>query len=331
MTTPTSSTHRLPRTSRRTFAAGTGLATIGLAEGNSLLAQSTPAAEGTRVLSHAMGETEIPANPQRVLVLDGPVLDACFALGVTPVGATTGVEGAPFPAYLSEGTEGIVNVGVIGEPDLEAIASLEPDLIIGIQFRHEGIYDQLAGIAPAVLSPFDSTGWRDGFLFYADALNKAEQAPAIVQAFDDKAAALAVDLGETLDTSTVAVVRILSGQVRSYQAGAFCGIVLEAVGLPRPESQQNPDEVWLEQSMEQINELESTVIFVTMWDEATDEDLADLFANPLWGTLTAVQQNRVYLVPDEYWMVAIGYLAADLILDDLRTYLVDGGEPVGLG
>jgi iron complex transport system substrate-binding protein len=107
--------------------------------------------------------------------------------------------------------------------------------------------------------------------------------------------------------------------------------VLEAVGLPRPESQQNPDEVWIEQSMEQINELESTVIFVTMWDEATDEDLADLFANPLWGTLTAVQQNMVYLVPDEYWMVAIGYLAADLILDDLRTYLVDGGEPVGLG
>lgn len=331
MTSPHTSNIRLPRSSRRAFAAGAGIASLGLAQGGSLLAQSTPAGDGSRMLSHAMGETEIPENPQRVVVLDGPVLDACFALGFTPVGATTGVEGAPFPSYLGEGTADIVNVGVIGEPDLEQIASLQPDLIIGIQFRHEGIYEQLSGIAPTVLSPFDSTGWRDGFLFYADALNRAELAPAIVQAFDDKAAALAADLGEMLDTSTVAVIRIMSGQVRSYQAGAFCGIVLEAVGLPRPESQQNAEEVWLEQSMEQVNELEATVIFVTMWDEATEEDLADLFANPLWGTLTAVQQNQVYLVPDEYWMVAIGYLAADLILDDLRTYLVEGGEPAGLG
>ncbi len=122
------------------------------------MAQAAPEAGGTRVLSHAMGKTEIPANPQRVVVLDGPVLDACFALWITPVGGTTGVEDDPWPEYPGPGAEGIMNAGDIAEPNLEKIASLEPDLIISLQFRHEGIYEQLSGIAPTVLSPFDSAG-----------------------------------------------------------------------------------------------------------------------------------------------------------------------------
>jgi ABC-type Fe3+-hydroxamate transport system substrate-binding protein len=37
-----------------------------------------------------------------------------------------------------------------------------------------------------------------------------------------------------------------------------------------------------------------------------------------------VRNNRVYFVPDEYWMTAIGYLAAGLILDDVTAYLIEG-------
>jgi ABC-type Fe3+-hydroxamate transport system substrate-binding protein len=97
--------NRQARVNRRMIVAGAGLALGALGAGRTLpaLAQGTPEASpsvspvtsGTRVVSHAMGETEVPADPQRVVVLDGPVLDACFALGVTPVGATTGVADAP--------------------------------------------------------------------------------------------------------------------------------------------------------------------------------------------------------------------------------------------
>ena len=304
------------RPSRRTFVAGTGLAisALGIARTLPSLAQGTPEASpatgGIRVVSHAMGETEVPANPQRVVVLDGPVLDACFALGVTPVGATTGVADAPWPEYLGAGTAGITNVGDIAEPDLEKIAALEPDLIISLSFRHEAIYDQLSGIAPTVLSPFDSAGWRDGFLFYADALNRSDDAPPIVEAFDARVAELTASLGETIDETTVSVIRVLTGQVRSYQASSFSGTVLEAVGLPRPESQQGTEDTWLEQSMEELNEVDASVIFVTLWSGSTPEDLNQLLDNPLWATLSAVQANKVFQVPDEYWMTAIGYLAA---------------------
>lgn len=40
-----------------------------------------------------------------------------------------------------------------------------------------------------------------------------------------------------------------------------------------------------------------------------------------------IQPNRGDQVPDEHWMTAAGYLAADLILNDFQTYLVEGVEP----
>lgn len=315
--------------------AGAGLAAFGTMRAGNGLAQgtpeaATPGAGGTRVVGSAMGDVEVPASPQRVVVLDGPVLDACFALGITPVGATTGVAGAPWPEYLGPGTEGIVNVGDIAEPDLEAIAALQPDLIVSLQFRHEAIYDQLSGIAPTVLSPHDSEGWREGFLVFADALNRNEAAPAVVEAFEARVAELQTGLGDAID-QTVSVIRVLTGQVRSYQASSFSGTVLAAVGLPRPESQQGTEDTWLEQSLEQLDEVDADVLFVTLWSGSTADDLNQLLDNPLWATLPVVQANRVYQVPDEYWMTAIGYLAAGLILNDLATYLVEGAEPPSVG
>jgi len=39
-----------------------------------------------RTVLHALGETEIPAQPERIVVLDGGELDAVISLGVVPVG-----------------------------------------------------------------------------------------------------------------------------------------------------------------------------------------------------------------------------------------------------
>ena len=81
------------RISRRTLAASALLAAPA-ARSVSAFAQATPAATpsgGTRVITDKIGEVEVPVNPQRVVVLDGPQLDACLAVGVKPVGAVTGL------------------------------------------------------------------------------------------------------------------------------------------------------------------------------------------------------------------------------------------------
>lgn len=40
-----------------------------------------------RMIQHQIGETCVPANPERVIVLDSSALDAAFALGVKPIGS----------------------------------------------------------------------------------------------------------------------------------------------------------------------------------------------------------------------------------------------------
>ena len=59
-----------------------------------------------RTVEHAMGATEIPARPERVVVLDTGELDSVLSLGVTPVGAVTTAVSEDFLSYLAEGAAG---------------------------------------------------------------------------------------------------------------------------------------------------------------------------------------------------------------------------------
>ena len=122
-----------------------------------------------RSIEHANGTTDIAEKPQRVVVLDTGELDDVLSLGITPVGMVT-TEGAnPVPSYLADRVKGVDTVGTINELDLEAIAALEPDLILGSQLRaddprdsrrlqkirigaHKGSSVRIGGSAPGVVS-----------------------------------------------------------------------------------------------------------------------------------------------------------------------------------
>lgn len=315
---------------RRTLSTGIAAGALGLALGRrSVLAQSTPAtgtqAGETRIIQHTMGETAVSANPERIVVLDGPMLDAALAVGVTPVGAVTAFAGEPFPAYLGDQTDGIENVGTIQEPDLERIVALQPDLILGTQFRHESIYEQLSQIAPTVFSGIVGVSWQEDFLVYTDAMNKGAEAEEIIAAYQARVEEFKEATDGQREDWTISVVRFLADQTRIYFKTSFIGIVLEDLDLPRPESQDkgDPMERFTEISRERVNEVDGSVIFACAYGDPSESELAAYLDDPLWQTLDAVQNDRVYWVDDDYWMVAIGYIAANLVIDDLFAYLVD--------
>src|SRR5687768_5119131 len=108
-----------------------------------------------------MGSTEIPSPPERVVVLDTGELDSLVALGVTPVGAVSTDVATGFLSHLQEPAEGVQEVGTIGEPNLEAIAAAQPDLILSSKVRHEALYDELSQIAPTVFAETVGAVWKD--------------------------------------------------------------------------------------------------------------------------------------------------------------------------
>ena len=124
-------------------------------------ASGTASGTGSASVSveHAMGTTEVDCTPERVVTLGQGQTDSTLALGVTPVGVVKPWTDDWYD-YLPDEVEQATVLGTELEPDLEAIAALQPDLILGSKLRHEAFYEQLSQIAPTVFSETIGVAWN---------------------------------------------------------------------------------------------------------------------------------------------------------------------------
>lgn len=271
----------------------------------------------TRSVAHAMGTTEVPAEPERVVVLDTPHLDTALSLGVTPVGSVQSSIAEGLPGYLGDRAEGIEIVGTIEEPDLEAIAALDPDLILSSQVRHEQIYDRLSQIAPTVFTDYEE-GWQQIFSITAEALGRAEEGEEALTEFQARADEIGEDVGA--EGSSASLVRFLPDETRIYGPETFAGSVLTEIGFELPELDY--DEYSMAYiSPEQIELAAADVIFSTTYGDPVATTKESVTA--LWGNLDAVP-DCAFEVEDDEWMLGIGLIGAGIILDDVESFLGEG-------
>lgn len=285
--------------------------------------QDNAANDTKRQVEHAMGTAAVPAEPQRVVVLDSSFLDAALALGVTPVGATEASAGVGTPDYLADRVPDIDAIGLTDEPNLEAIAALRPDLILGAKVRHEELYDELADIAPTVFTESSGTNWKDGLAVTADALAKTAEAQQLLADHE----ARAKSIGEKVDAASkrFSMVRfLLPDEIRLYGPNTFSGSVLTDVGFDLG------DHTWDEYSMaylsaEQLGRADADVVFATSYGGTDTGEFKAAFATvePVWKGISAVAEGRQHWVEDDTWMLGIGPIGAELILDDLESLVVE--------
>ena len=273
-----------------------------------------------RTVEHAMGATVIPEEPERVVVLDTGELDSALSLGVTPVGAVTTDVSEQFLSYLAEDAEGVEVVGTIAEPDLEAIAALEPDLILSNSVRHEDIYDQLEQIAPTVFAADLGDTWKENLLLDAEALGKEEEAAELLADYEEQADALGEALGDPSAT-TVSPLRFVGGPVRAYQPQSFVGTVLSDIGLDIVELPGGEGATFAELSAEQLTQANGEVVLYSSYGSADESGEAEVVAGPLWPRLPAVQNGQDYAVDDDVFYTGIGLRAATLQLEQLQEVL----------
>jgi iron complex transport system substrate-binding protein len=268
-----------------------------------------------------MGSTEIPAEPQRVVVLDTDKIDTALSLGVTPIGAARAGE-TDLPTYLGD-LSGVEVVGTVSEPDLEAIEGLEPDLILGSKFRQEAFYDELNAIAPTVFTEMVGVTWKENFLLDGDALGKGDEAKELLDAYETRASEFGASLGDPAAIE-VSIVRFMPDEIRYYGPEGFSGIVVGDTGLARPELQMLADAEDKRigtVSAEEIDALGGDVIFYCGYGDDGAAQLAEITDGALWQAIPAVQDGKAYQVDDQVWMTGIGVTAAGMILDDLEQYV----------
>ncbi|MFD1540244.1 ABC transporter substrate-binding protein [Nonomuraea guangzhouensis] len=274
----------------------------------------------TRTITHAMGQTKVPMEPKRVVVLDTDKLDTMVSLGLAPVGAAQATESQSWPKYLGSALAATKAVGTTQQPNIEAIMALKPDLILGTKFRQAAFYDKLSKIAPTVFTEKVGVTWKQNFLLDADALGKKDQATGLLSAYETRAK----QVGAKYAKLKVSIVRFMPTEIRMYGPESFSGIVVGDAGIPRPEAQQlatQQDKRFGKLSQENIAQADADALFYSAYGQAAAKSQASVTGGPLWKNLGAVKSGNAHNVDDEVWMLGIGVTAAGGILDDLDKYL----------
>lgn len=282
--------------------------------------------QATHTVVHAQGETEVPDDPQRIAVLWRPTLSALVDLGFEPVAAAaeTG-DGADLATFLPDDfpVENLEIVGPTNEPDIEALAVADPDLIVSVDIAAlADAYDDLSQIAPTVSLTWDGTGsWRSHVDELAEALNVPERADEVVAEYDAHVQQVRDAVGDP-GAVEVSLVRVQAADVLRLETPAsFPGQVLDDVGFARPAGQlePDPDRDFIEISLELIPEADGDVVFVLANGENTGAR-ETITSSALWQNLPAAQAGQVVDADYDVWGSST-YRGAHAILDDLEAAL----------
>ena len=268
-----------------------------------------------RTITHARGTTRLEQKPQRVVVLDTGELDAVLALGTVPVGSAT--PNGIIPSYLQPQLAGSTNVGSLDGLRLEAIAALQPDLILGSQLRVDELYDELSTIAPTVLSIRPGFPWKENLLLAGAALGEETKATELLNDYQRRADAIR---SRFTQPPTISLLRFMPERIRLYGNLSMIGVVLKDVGLPRP-ANQDIQELAAEISPERISEADADWVFYSSYGPKDGTAEGSVVGGELWNRLGAVQRGTARPVDDEVWFLGLGPIGASRVLDDLQAFL----------
>lgn len=275
---------------------------------------------GTRGILHAAGMSEVPADPQRIVVLDEAALDAVCALGLWErvVGATVDADGRP--EYLGTGIAELPSVGPQGSPDIAAVEQARPDLILG-SAADEALYSSVSAVAPTVLVGSDPVFWRTQFLRVGEALGRTVAAQAVLDAYSEEAAELGRELVSSQTQASVVRFTADGGEIEG--SASFAGQVLGDLGAARPPAQRFrvvDSRVVEPLDADDPAAADGDVIFVRFAGEDGLERGTAIMRTDPWLDLGAVTDNRLFSVSDEVWSTP-GPVAARAILEDLEVGL----------
>jgi iron complex transport system substrate-binding protein len=249
-----------------------------------------------RTVSHGLGETTIPAKPERIAATaDRDQLEVLLAMGVKPVFyGFSGDYEVSAPWVSADSIDGIDNSAMPSpfEPDLEAIAAASPDMIIDA-WADETIYESLTAIAPTVeIKVSETTSWREAQRLAGQACGTEDAAEAAISATEAEIGKHAERLAPHSDLKVALAFQSLDEFVMLNGNEIGARIVAE-LGMT---VLSTPDGVGGRFSLEQIGELLNGTDIVLSLDYG---DLEAQEANPLFRQVPAVQAGRYIAVPYE--------------------------------
>ncbi|WP_137875415.1 iron-siderophore ABC transporter substrate-binding protein [Rhodococcus sp. Q] len=256
------------------------------------------------------GATIVPADPRRVVSVGHNDHDTLLALGVVPVGVFDWYGDQPDATWpwahdlLDGSTPAIVGTAGSGI-DTEAVASVDPDLIIGTYSgMTQGEHDKLSAIAPTVAQPAEyadfGVPWQIQTRTIGKAVGRSPQADGLVSTVQRRFTAVA-DANPAFRGRTV-IVGALKG---AGQFGVFgpedpkVRFFTELGFVNPPVTQQITGTNFAPISTEQLGLADADLLVWYAGGGFGDKLRAELAGTPVYGQLSAVKEGRVVILDDD--------------------------------
>ncbi|ANU21201.1 ABC transporter [Planococcus plakortidis] len=271
-------------------------------------AQTTEAE--TMTVTHELGETEVPKNPEKVVVFDFGILDTLDQLGVESV---AGVAQGNIPTYLEqyEDTEKYENIGTLKEADFEAIHAMDPDLII-ISGRQAEMYNEFSDIAPTIHLGVDTTDYMNSFTTNMETVGEIFGKQAEVE---EELAAINEQI-EGIKEKTASsdekglIVLANEGKVSAYGAASRFGIIHDVFGVKQADEGIEASTHGQSITYEYILDTNPDIMFVVDRNAAVGNDASakDSLENELVQKTNAYQNDKIIYLDPDYWYLSGGGL-----------------------
>lgn len=254
---------------------------------------------------------EEPAS--EVVGLEWNVIEHLVSLGVMPVGAAD-VEGYNDWVSVEPLDGSVADVGVRGEPSVEAIGGLGPDLIITTTDYEESVAEDFEerGIPVLVVESADASEgigqMRENLQLVAEATGTQDRAAELLADFDvslTRGRSAIEDAGAAGDEFFMTDGYLTGGQlsIRPYAEGSLLSDVLEQLGLRNAwEREGDPAYGLSSTDVEGLTALPDDVTFLYMANGTDDPFVKGLEGNDLWESFPYVRNGDVHRLPDGLWM-----------------------------
>lgn len=259
----------------------------------------TPDANTGITFTDSMDRTVTVSDPQRVGICSGSLAE-CWQLAGGDIAATT--RDAVIERNLNL-PEDYIDLGSLKEPSLEAVLAADLDFLILMSSlpNHRAMAETLdkTGIAYAYFDVENFDDYLELMKVFADITGRADLYEANAASLQPQIEA-AIASGKLEDAPTVLILRTSSSKVKALDSSFMVGGMLEEFGCVNIADSENG--LLSDLSIEAIVKEDPDYIFVTCMGDLKEGQAqleASLTSNPIWNTLQAVQNGRVFFLDKE--------------------------------
>lgn len=219
----------------------------------------------------------------------------------------------------------------------EEIASYRPDLVLMKASNFEGIakkLDQL-GIPNFTLDLESAEAWSTELLQLGKLLGDEARAKEIIALYDARETSVTERTGELSAEEKPTVLVLQFGVADGITSFEVCPdswiqtyMVEAAGGIPVWKGTGLASKTWAKVSFEQIAAWNPDYIYIVSYKTPADQFLSQIYNDPSWAGLKAVQKGQVqatpadyvsYAQPDSRWILNLQWMAKDLHPDIFQS------------